>query len=384
MFFIKSLVIILILFLIIDLYLYLKPKSKLKIFPIKYNLLTVNNKNEIRCEFEITNISKRKETMIPNLNIELDFFKNGNLSDLDYEKEMIIRFDTYQKTITNYWPTLILKSKETFKIFLKIKLKDNLLKNEDFLWLKINWDNYGHFGKINKQNNFLLNKHSNFSKQKNFKSDNVNQKIEVFPVKTSILGAFDEPIETVVNYCKNLVKEDDILVIGESPLAIMQGRYENYLYIEYDIFSKFLCYFFHPTSSLATASGMQILINKLGFTRIIISLIFGFIFKFIGINGIFYRLTNPESSLIDDISGTIMPYDKSIVLGPINPRLFCEKVSKALNIVVAVADVNDLGGVKILASSNKSIIKLLKIALKKNPAGNADEKTPIVIVRRKN
>ena len=384
MFFIKSLVITLILFLIIDLYIYLKPKSKLKIFPIKYNLLTVNNKNEIRCAFEITNISKRKETMIPNLNIELDFFKNGNLSDLDYEKEMMIRFDTYQKTITNYWPTLILKSKETLKIFLKIKLKDDLLNNEDFLWLKINWDNYGHFGKIINQNNFLLNKHPNFSKKRNFKSDNIDQKIEVFPVKTSMLGAFDEPIETVINYCKNLVKEDDILVIGESPLAIMQGRYENYLNIQYDIFAKFLCYFFHPTSSLATASGMQILINKIGFTRIIISLIFGFFFKFIGIKGIFYRLTNPESSLIDDISGTMMPYDKSIVLGPINPKLFCEEVSKALNIVVAVADVNDLGGVKILASSNKSIIKSLKIALKKNPAGNADEKTPIVIVRRKN
>ena len=383
MLFIKSLIFILILFLIIDMYIYLKPKSKLKIFPIKYNLLTLNKKNEIRCEFEITNFSKRKETMIPNLNIELDFFKNGKLSDLNYEKEMIIELDKSKKRITNYWPTLILKSKETLKIFLKIKLKETLLKSEDFLGLKINWDNYGHFGKTNKQNFFLLNKHIKYRNQNHIKSNNVNQKIEVFSVKTSLLGAFDEPVETVINYCKNLVKKDDILVIGESPLAIMQGRYENYLNIEYDIFSKFLCYFFHPTSSLATASGMQILINKLGFTRIIISLIFGFIFKLIGIKGIFYRLTNPESSLIDDISGTIMPYDKTIVLGPCNAKLFCEKVSKALKIDVAVADVNDLGGVKILASSNKSIIKLLKLALKKNPAGNADEKTPIVIVRRK-
>jgi len=383
MFFIKSLIIILILFLIIDLYIYLKPKSKLNIFPIKYKLLTINKQNEIRCEFEITNFSKCKETMIPNLNVELDFYKNGNLSDLDYEKEMILRFDNSQKKITNYWPTLILKSNETLKIFLKIKLKNVLLKSEDFLWLKINWDNYGHFGKINKQNFFLLNKHTIYRNQNNIKSKKVNQKIEVYPVKTSLLGAFDDPLETVIQYCKNIVKENDILVIGESPLAIMQGRYENYLDIEYDIFSKFLCYFFHPTSSLATASGMQILINKIGFTRIIISLIIGYFFKFIGIKGIFYRLTNPESSLIDDISGTIMPYDKAIVLGPINSKLFCEKVSKALKIDVAVADVNDLGGVKILASSNKSIIKLLKLALKNNPAGNADEKTPIVIVRRK-
>ena len=383
MIFIKFILICLILVLIIDLFIYLKPKSKLKIFPIRYYLSTINKKNEIKCEFEITNTSKIKESMIPNLNIELDFFKNGKLSDLDYKNDMIIKFGKYQKIINNYWPTIILRSNETIKIFLDIKLKDTLLKSEDFIWLKINWDNYGHFGKIKKQNLFLLNKHSINSNKKTTESFIVNQNLEVLPIKTSLFGAFDEPVQTVIDYCQNIVKENDILVIGESPLAIMQGRYENYLDIEYDIFSQILCYFFHPTSSLATACGMQILINKIGLTRIIISLIFGFLFKFIGIKGIFYRLTNPESSLIDDISGTVIPYDKTIVLGPNNPKLFCEKVSKALRIDIAVADVNDLGGVKILASSNKSINKLLKKALKKNPAGNGDEKTPIVIVRRK-
>ena len=380
---IKILFISIILFLIVDLYKILKPKSKLTIFPIKYNLFTIDKKNEIRCEFEITNKSNLKESMIPNLNIEIDFFKNGKLSALDYEKEMIIRFDKDQRLMKNYWPTLILRSNETIKIFLKIKIKDKLLASEDFLWLKINWIHYGHFGKIKKQNLFLLNKHNIYSNEQGIKSINVNQDLEVLPIKTSLLSSFDKPVETVLYYCKNIVKKNDILVIGESPLAIMQGRYENYLDIEYDIFSKILCYFFHPTSSLATACGMQTLINKIGITRIIISLIFGFIFKLIGIKGIFYRLTNPESSLIDDISGTIIPYDKTIVLGPKNPKAFCEKVSKALKIDVAIADVNDLGGVKILASSNKSINKLLKIALKRNPAGNADEKTPIVVVRRK-
>ena len=165
-----------------SLYIYLKPKSKLKIFPIKYNLLTINKQSEIRCEFEITNLSKRKETMIPNLNIELDFFKDGKLSDLNYEKEMILKLDNSQKRITNYWPTLILKSNETLKIFLKIRLKNVLLKSEDFLWLKINWDNYGHFGKTNKQNFFLLNKHSKYRNQKDIKSNKVNQKLEVFPL----------------------------------------------------------------------------------------------------------------------------------------------------------------------------------------------------------
>ena len=121
--------------------------------------------------------------------------------------------------------------------------------------------------------------------------------------------------------------------------------------------------------------------NKIKQNKITFSLILGFLFKCIGIKGIFYRLTGFESSLIDDISGTVVPYDKSIVMGPINTKLFCDKLSKQLEVEVAVVDVNDLGGVKILASSNNSINNILKEILKVNPAGNSDEKTPIVLIR---
>ena len=161
----------------------------------------------------------------------------------------------------------------------------------------------------------------------------------------------------------------------------MQGRYIAPQNLKYNIFSKILCYFFHPTSSLATACGMQLLIEKIGITRITFSLLLGFFFKCIGVNGIFYRLTGFESSLIDDISGTVAPYDKSIVMGPIKTKQFCDELSKKLEVEVAVVDVNDLGGVKILASSNDSVNNILKEILKVNPAGNSDEKTPIVLIR---
>tara|TARA_B100000945_G_C19873934_1_gene364077 strand:- start:83 stop:475 length:393 start_codon:yes stop_codon:yes gene_type:complete len=129
---------------------------------------------------------------------------------------------------------------------------------------------------------------------------------------------------------------------------------------------------------------MQLLINKVGVTKITFALIVGFIFKLVGINGLFYILTGSESSLIDDISGTVKPYDKSIVMGPLNADLFCKEVSKYLKVDVAVVDVNDLGGVKVLASSNKEVNKILKKSLKTNPAGNGDEKTPIVLIRKTN
>ena len=57
-------------------------------------------------------------------------------------------------------------------------------------------------------------------------------------VKTDLLGSFDNPIETVMDYCKNVTREKDILTIGETPLAIMQGRYVAPQNLEYNIFSK--------------------------------------------------------------------------------------------------------------------------------------------------
>ena len=211
----------------------------------------------------------------------------------------------------------------------------------------------------------------------------LNNKYKAFAIKTDLLGCFDNPVNTVIEYCKGIVEKNDILTIGESPLAIMQNRYISPQNLNYSLFSKALCYFFHPTSSLATACGMQLLINRIGVTRITFALFVGYLFKLVGIKGMFYRLTGSESSLIDDISGTVTPYDKSIVMGPINADLFCKAVSKYLNIDVAVVDVNDLGGVKVLASSNKTLNKILKRNLISNPAGNGDEKTPIVLIREK-
>ena len=373
------------LFLIIfsDLYINYFPKSNLVLLPLDYKLRNKDKNIEVVIDLKIINKSKCKETMVSNLNLDLDFFKSKNnqyLKDLDYEESIYIYSDSVKKNINNYWPTTIVKSKSELLIQVILRFKNSDLKNKiKYIWLKVFWENYGHFGITKKQDGLLLNLNRNNKKE--LIEIPLKMGYKAIAVKTDLLGSFDNPIETVINYCKNVTREKDILTIGETPLAIMQGRYISPKNLEYNIFSKILCYFFHPTSSLATACGMQLLIDKIGVSRIALSLILGFLFKCIGVKGIFYRLTGFESSLIDDISGTVVPYDKSIVMGPINTKYFCDKLSKKLKVEVAVVDVNDLGGVKILASSNNSVNNTLKEILKVNPAGNSDEKTPIVLIR---
>jgi hypothetical protein len=383
-----NILLLLLVFLIIsDLYIKNSPKSKLFLVPINYKVKKKDNLNELIIDLKITNKSKTKETMVTNINFELDFFKskdNEYCQNLNYQEEIYIYDKNKLKNLNNYWPTTIIKSNS--ELFLRIIYKfknNNFRKRMKYLWLKVFWDNYGHFGISKNKDCLLINLDGQKQKTKEVFEIALNNKYNAFAIKTDLLGCFDDPVNTVIEYCKGIVKKNDILTIGESPLAIMQNRYISPQNLEYSLFSKALCYFFHPTSSLATACGMQLLINKIGVTRITFALFIGFLLKLVGIKGMFYRLTGSESSLIDDISGTITPYDKSIVMGPLNPDLFCKEVSKYLNIDVAVVDVNDLGGVKILASSNKTVNKILKRNLISNPAGNGDEKTPIVLIREK-
>ncbi len=367
----------------LDFYFNKSLKSNLVLEPLDYKSRNKEKNSEVIINLKIINKSKHKETMVSNLNLDLDFFQAKNnqyLKDLDYEESIYIYSGSIKKNIHNYWPTTIIKANSELLIQVILKFKNSDLKNKiKYIWLKIFWENYGHFGITKKQDGLLVN--LNRHNKKELIEIPLKLGYKAIAVKTDLLGSFDNPIETVMDYCKNVTRKKDILTIGETPLAIMQGRYVAPQNLEYNIFSKILCYFFHPTSSLATACGMQLLIDKIGVTRITISLILGFLFKCIGIKGVFYRLTGFESSLIDDISGTVVPYDKSIVMGPINTKLFCDKLSKQLEVEVAVVDVNDLGGVKILASSNNSINNILKEILKVNPAGNSDEKTPIVLIR---
>jgi len=387
MLFVNILLFLLIFLILSDLYIKNSPKSKLVLVPLNYKLKKKDSLNELIIDLKITNKSKNKETMVNNINFELDFFKSkGNeyCQNLNYQEYIFIFDQKKEKNLKNYWPTTIIKSNS--ELFIKVVYKftnNNFRKKIKYLWLKVFWENYGHFGISKKKDCLLINLDGQKQKTNEVFEISLNNKYNAFAIKTDLLGCFDNPVNTVIEYCKGIVEKNDILTIGESPLAIMQNRYISTQNLEYSLFSKVLCYFFHPTSSLATACGMQLLINRIGVTRITFALFVGFIFKLFGIKGMFYRLTGSESSLIDDISGTVTPYDKSIVMGPLNADLFCREVSNHLNIDVAVVDVNDLGGVKVLASSNKAVNKILKRNLISNPAGNGDEKTPIVLIREK-
>ena len=362
-----------------------KTTSPLKLKITSSAIKELEDEFHIDLNINIKNEHKKMEVMIPNLSIETVLIGGKKSKNNKVIGSVYTKHEDLEAREDGYWPAYIVKANNSTVINVKLTLKTHsdllVADSPKGIWVEIKWVNYGPFGIINRSDGLLVPLEKILKPSK----DNMNlykkNGMTLYPIKTHLLGILDDPREVCRKYIGDLIQPGDILTIGETPLAVMQGRYKNPYEIELTFLSRCLSRFFHPTSSLATACGMQTLIDLVGPTRVLLAWFFGACLKIIGIKGIFYRLAGTQARLIDDITGTTPPYDKTIVLGPVLSNIICKEISKDLGINVAIVDVNDLGKVKILASSDKSIEPILKLALVSNPAGNANEQTPLVLVR---
>ena len=204
------------------------------------------------------------------------------------------------------------------------------------------------------------------------------------PVKTRILVQSDDIVAAIKKYSPTELGPDDVVTIAESVLAITQGRmvWSNDLSIS--IWARLACRCFPQSASISSPQGMQILMNSEGTMRVLGALVIGGVAKVFGKKGVFYELAGQEAPLIDDITGTMPPYDKHVILGPVRSDEVATQITTALGIYgAAVMDVNDLRRALVVGTTQnlKSEYKALEKALLDNPFGNASQKTPIVILK---
>jgi len=331
---------------------------------------------------EISNPHRRMEVFVPELRIDPVLLGKADLSGLQVTTRIEAQHPDEESRADGYWPAYIVKGRSSTRSRVSIRISGAQAQSVlDSLWVDTHWINYGPFGRLSRRQGVLVPLRRPDPLSAADASFLPGDCCQVLPLKTHLLGPLDDPIAVLCSYAENIVQPGDVLTLGETPLAVMQGRYRHPSEVEPGLVARLACRVFHPTSSLATACGMQTLIDLVGPTRVMIAWVGGLLLKLVGIPGGFYRLAGDQARLIDDITGTTPPYDQTIVLGPEGSLGFCDEAAAALGVAVAIVDVNDLGRVKVLASSPGCDEDLLMRALKPNPAGNANQRTPLVLVR---
>ena len=204
-------------------------------------------------------------------------------------------------------------------------------------------------------------------------------------VKTRLITNEDSLADIVSEYAKPYLQKGDILFMSEKMVACIQGRAIEISSVKPGFLAKFLYRFVSRNqagANLRLPETMQCAINECGAFRILLASVAGMFGKLFRKKGWFYKIAGYRVAGIDaPCAHTIPPYDKYIVLTPLNLDATVKNISKILDgVVVLVVDVNDLG-VNILESSEKIDNGRIASLLRQNPLGQSAQSTPMGILR---
>ncbi len=335
------------------------------------------------------NETKKLDIFLTEIDIEVVLLSKDSLKGITHTVTINSRHPDQnpdQSRLDNYWESYIVKGKHSTEVEVIIEIKGEDLTALQTAWVKAHYVVYGPGGRTPKTRHCIIPlKFPDENAPKHWRSTGQSgnkSRADVLPIRTHLLSPLDSVVEVVQRYVVPQAQAGDIVTIGESPVAIMQGRWMHPSEVKLGWLAKRLCYYFLPTSSLATACGLQVLVDNSGAWQVGYAFIVGAIAKgLFKIPGVFYMLAGEQAKLIDDVTGTLPPYDQFIVLGPANSQAVVDEILAKTGLEAAIVDVNDLKRVAILAATPNATQDILNQALLNNPAGNAAEQTPVVLIR---
>ncbi|MCS6959225.1 MAG: F420-0:Gamma-glutamyl ligase [Pseudanabaenaceae cyanobacterium SKYGB_i_bin29] len=355
-----------------------RPGNCLQIGNGKWEVYLGIDRIVIEGQWLVHNPTDRFDLFLADVTVTEKLLSQASLVGISTRHELYSQHPDQPRRYDNYWEAYIVKAQKSTEIRLRTTIEGVNLDQLQACWLQLHAVIYGPGGRTPKTYHMVVPLQFPHSQPSWRRAAD----LLVMPIRTHLLSAIDDPVAVIERYVLPYAEAGDIVTIGETPVAIMQGRWRHPSDVQPGWLAKRLCYYFLPTSSLATACGLQVLVDEVGAWRVFFAFVVGGLAKvLLRRPGVFYELAGEQARLIDDVTGTLPPYDQFIVLGPRNAQAVVNLIKEKTGLETAIVDVNDLGGVKIVAHTPGADPAVLERALKKNPAGNANEQTPIVLIR---
>ncbi|MEN9222287.1 MAG: hypothetical protein Q6M04_07595 [Thermostichus sp. BF3_bins_97] len=357
-----------------------RPTDQLWVEPLQWTLARETPQQwRIRAEFVARNLNPLLEVTLAQVNPRLHLLSAGSLEGIHSLMRLRSRHEDLPPRHDNYWQAYILSPQSQTGLELEIELTGEGLSDLRSAWIELDYIQYGRQQRTLKTSHLILPLQEvdplpelNWQKQEH---------LSWAPIPTHLLTPSDEWPAVIERYIRPHAQPGDIVAISETAAAVVQGHFRHPLQVKPGFLARTLCYFFPSKTSLSSSYGLQTLIDCSGPWRVLWAFGIGSLAKLLRIPGVFYALAGDQAALIDDVTGTLPPYDQFIVLGPKDPAHLVQQIKTQTGYEIAIVDANDLGEVKILAATSGVKGSLVEQALKKNPAGNSAEQTPVVLIR---
>jgi hypothetical protein len=207
------------------------------------------------------------------------------------------------------------------------------------------------------------------------------------PVQTHLIH-IKEPLEPVFDeYVKPVLQPGDWLAVSEKFVTISQGRVVHISVMRAGLLAKVLVKGVqkHPDDvGWSDPRKMQVAIMQAGWWRMLFAMVLGSASRFVlRRRGDFWRIAGHGVSEIDGFSpATVKPFDEYAMLSPEDPDATAAALADHVGAPVAIVDANNIN-VEVLGSSPGFPVDTatVRAALRDNPMGQGDERTPIIVIR---
>ncbi|HXP93066.1 MAG TPA: coenzyme F420-0:L-glutamate ligase [Candidatus Binatia bacterium] len=209
----------------------------------------------------------------------------------------------------------------------------------------------------------------------------VEDGLVAIPVRTPLVVSGDDIAAVVAEAVAGIARSGDVVAVSETAVAIAQGQ----MVAAETIRPSKLAYFLsRRAGALATVNqpeSLQIVIDRVGVPKVLYACAAHVFGRLRGRRGAFYEILGEEIAAIDGYTGTLPPFERTIVFGPIEPDRVAQEIADRIGTACAIVDANDLKTTKALGASRGVERAAVEHALLANPHGNADEQTPIVVLK---
>ncbi len=208
-------------------------------------------------------------------------------------------------------------------------------------------------------------------------------------IQTRFITDKDNYIDVIREYVSELYEEGDILSISEKIISICQNRIIRREDIRIGGWARFLSRFACRKNrggyGVGMAINMQYAIDRVGLLRVLAASAAGGLAKLMGIHGVFYRIAGREVSGLDGFyDGAWTEYRDIGIEIPEDSRLVCNEIRNKLGISAMIVDANDFGQVILGKADDISIEdSVLAQMIRDNPAGQSQQRTPLILIRKK-